>query len=635
LPTAIDLCSLAWSGQEGYVCISVRDPTIDKQQSGYWKDLTFKWPEEKARVRVALKSAEKTKKDVYWAPAVFEAPTRTREAVKKVTTLWSDLDTVDPKTIPGHLKPTAAWETSPGRWQALWQLDKALPAKQQSQLNQRLTYALQADKGGWDLTQVLRLPDTPNHKYPKNPKVKLLWMNGHSLDATSLMDDLPEVEVIDAAAIDKAELLDQRDVLKNHSLSSRAKELIKARHAQVGTRSDRLWELECLLAEKGLEPREIVSVVRPTVWNKFEGRRDELERLFYEASKAAAHVEAVTADIQQDTLEEVQDATPLSWVDFDRDHVAIRWMVADLWGEAEVGFISGHPKSYKSWLALDLAVSVATGTRFLGTFATRKHNVLLVQEEDPKPLMQERLSMVAAAKGLLAADIQKDGTIDVTYDLPDNLFIISNQGFTVNDEWLEMLEAWIFERDIKLVILDPLMMMGEDFDEFKAFEFMAKVLKPLKRLRARTQSAIAIVHHHIKGSNESGARAMYGSVALWAWEEAALHLSVTGVGKLVAERFSKHELLPPVTITIGDMKELWHPEVAKLSTSNLYDVLATIESGATIEELMNYTNIGRDAIDRQLKELEKKGVVKKIGKQKRGTGRPHIVWGVSREQAAG
>ena len=36
-----------------------------------------------------------------------------------------------------------------------------------------------------------------------------------------------------------------------------------------------------------------------------------------------------------------------------------RWLVRSVWSEQAVGFIGGAPKRGKSWLGLDLAVSVA------------------------------------------------------------------------------------------------------------------------------------------------------------------------------------------------------------------------------------------------------------------------------------
>ena len=48
---------------------------------------------------------------------------------------------------------------------------------------------------------------------------------------------------------------------------------------------------------------------------------------------------------------------------------AQRWLVEQLWGESSVGVIGGAPKCSKTWLGLDLALSVATGTACLGKYA--------------------------------------------------------------------------------------------------------------------------------------------------------------------------------------------------------------------------------------------------------------------------
>ena len=46
-----------------------------------------------------------------------------------------------------------------------------------------------------------------------------------------------------------------------------------------------------------------------------------------------------------------------------------RWLVESLWARAGVGIVGGAPKCCKSWLALDLVLSVASNTPVLGRFA--------------------------------------------------------------------------------------------------------------------------------------------------------------------------------------------------------------------------------------------------------------------------
>ncbi len=44
------------------------------------------------------------------------------------------------------------------------------------------------------------------------------------------------------------------------------------------------------------------------------------------------------------------------------------WLVDGLWGDGAVGVIGGAPKSCKTWLALEIAVAVASGRPCLDRF---------------------------------------------------------------------------------------------------------------------------------------------------------------------------------------------------------------------------------------------------------------------------
>ena len=44
------------------------------------------------------------------------------------------------------------------------------------------------------------------------------------------------------------------------------------------------------------------------------------------------------------------------------------WLIDSMWARAAVGIIGGAPKCCKSWLGLDMAVSVASGSACLDRF---------------------------------------------------------------------------------------------------------------------------------------------------------------------------------------------------------------------------------------------------------------------------
>lgn len=78
-----------------------------------------------------------------------------------------------------------------------------------------------------------------------------------------------------------------------------------------------------------------------------------------------------------------------------------RWLVQDLWGYQAVGLIGALPKTGKTFLGIELAVSIATGTPVFGTYAvTEPGPTLLYLAEDSEPEVRERLAGCCAAHGV-------------------------------------------------------------------------------------------------------------------------------------------------------------------------------------------------------------------------------------------
>jgi hypothetical protein len=80
-----------------------------------------------------------------------------------------------------------------------------------------------------------------------------------------------------------------------------------------------------------------------------------------------------------------------------------RWLVTGLWSEQAVGIVGGEPKCCKSFLALDLAVAVASGTPCLRRFAvSRAGRVLLFAAEDALHIVRRRLEGINACAARFA-----------------------------------------------------------------------------------------------------------------------------------------------------------------------------------------------------------------------------------------
>ena len=75
-----------------------------------------------------------------------------------------------------------------------------------------------------------------------------------------------------------------------------------------------------------------------------------------------------------------------------------QWLIEELWSDQAVGILGGEPKCCKSFLALEIALSVASGTACLRQFPVRRSGpVLVFPAEDSLAVVRQRLEGIAAA----------------------------------------------------------------------------------------------------------------------------------------------------------------------------------------------------------------------------------------------
>jgi hypothetical protein len=192
-----------------------------------------------------------------------------------------------------------------------------------------------------------------------------------------------------------------------------------------------------------------------------------------------------------------------------------RWLVESLWAERAVGILGGEPKCGKSLLALDVAVSVASGTPCLRHFAVEQRGrVLLYAAEDALPVVRERLAGITAAAGVAL------GSLD--------LYVITAPTLrldTATDR--DRLEETVRIARPRLLVLDPFVRLHA-IDENAAGE-VAPLLGYLRRLERTYETAVLLVHHVRKGAATlRGGQALRGSSELHAWGDSNLYLRRRG-----------------------------------------------------------------------------------------------------------
>jgi hypothetical protein len=77
------------------------------------------------------------------------------------------------------------------------------------------------------------------------------------------------------------------------------------------------------------------------------------------------------------------------------------WLIESLWARAGVGILGGAPKCCKSWLGLDIALSVASHTPCLDRFHVLDSGPVLVYlAEDSSAIVKQRLLGICAHRSL-------------------------------------------------------------------------------------------------------------------------------------------------------------------------------------------------------------------------------------------
>ncbi len=188
-----------------------------------------------------------------------------------------------------------------------------------------------------------------------------------------------------------------------------------------------------------------------------------------------------------------------------------RWLINDLWAAEAVGIVGGEPKCCKSFLVLDMAISVASGAPCLRRFMpARTGPVLVIAAEDALHVVRQRLEGIAAAAGvdLMPLDIFVVTAESVRLDRPDDC---------------ERLFATVESIQPLVVILDPFVRLHR-IDENAASE-VAPLLAFLRSLQRRFATSVVLVHHARKGASSIRAgQALRGSSELHAWGDSNLYL---------------------------------------------------------------------------------------------------------------
>jgi hypothetical protein len=207
------------------------------------------------------------------------------------------------------------------------------------------------------------------------------------------------------------------------------------------------------------------------------------------------------------------DPLPVVRVDqIPQEENAQRWLVEELWGDSSVGVIGGAPKCSKTWLGLDLALSVATGTACLGRYAVPQPGpVLIYLAEDALPVVRERVEGMARHRGLELIGVE--------------IHVITAPSLRLDRQpHRESLLETAKRLRPRLLLLDPLVRLHA-VDENDAGQ-VAALLAYFRLLQRRLDLSVILVHHTRKNApgGVAAGQGLRGSSDLHAFGDSNLYL---------------------------------------------------------------------------------------------------------------
>jgi hypothetical protein len=283
----------AFGTSRGYVALAFLTP----DKSNFFEEY-FMYPGEVPELLMAVKQRFASH-NVYICPQLFASKRRKKEEVVSTPTAWADLDTCHPDKM--LRKPSLIIESSANRWQALWTLD-SVEADDAERISKRIAYYHApdgADRSGWDLTQLLRMPLTYNFKYNAvQGEQQIVYLREFHRSSYRLKD----FECYPAQAESDVDIIPMPEAA---DLPETAEELLQAKSRMMNPRiwqlyntepdddwSKPLWELHMMLFEAGFNREESYVIAREAKCNKYVRDQRSLRLLWKEVLRAHARGEA-------------------------------------------------------------------------------------------------------------------------------------------------------------------------------------------------------------------------------------------------------------------------------------------------------------------------------------------------------
>jgi hypothetical protein len=196
--------------------------------------------------------------------------------------------------------------------------------------------------------------------------------------------------------------------------------------------------------------------------------------------------------------------------DLDIRHPEKAWLIEPMWAYGAVGIIGGPPKCCKSWLGLDMALSVASGSPCLGRFPVKRPGpALIFMAEDALPAVRTRIEALCNHRQIPMESL--------------DLYVITAPSLRLDlKQDQQRLKATLGAFKPRLLLLDPLVRLHR-LDENSATD-ISSLLGFIREMQRSYDTAVVLVHHLSKRQYAQPGQALRGSSDLHAFGDSNAYL---------------------------------------------------------------------------------------------------------------
>ena len=276
------------------------------------------------------------------------------------------------------------------------------------------------------------------------------------------------------------------------------------------------------------------------------------------------------------------------------------WLVDALWRAGAVGVIGGAPKCCKSWLALEIAVAVASARPCLGRYAVPSPGPALVFAAEDAPMqVRERVENLCRARGTSFTGL--------------DLGLIVEPSLRIDRaEDILRLRTTLAQRRPRLLVLDPYVRL-QRADENNATE-VSSILATLRDISRSFAVAILLVHHARKSPADHSGQALRGSSDFHAWGDSNLYLRRRGQDLLLTAEHRAAASPEPLTLTLAEnplrleiREAAASPGTARPLEQRLVEALS--DGPRRLDDLRAALNTRKQSVADALRALEASGQV--------------------------